>query len=60
MQRQQRSAKTFQYRLGLLCLCWLALGITATAQSWPQWGGPQRNLWRMYERIAGVIWFLEE
>jgi outer membrane protein assembly factor BamB len=43
MQRQQRSAKTFQYRLGLLCLCWLALSITATAQSWPQWGGPQRN-----------------
>jgi len=43
MQRQQRSAKTFQYRLGLLCLCWLALNIIATAQSWPQWGGPQRN-----------------
>jgi outer membrane protein assembly factor BamB len=43
MQRQQRGAKTFQYRLGLLCLCWLALSITATAQSWPQWGGPQRN-----------------
>jgi outer membrane protein assembly factor BamB len=43
MQRQQRSAKTFQYRLSLLCLCWLALSITATAQGWPQWGGPQRN-----------------
>jgi outer membrane protein assembly factor BamB len=43
MQREHRSAKTFRYRLGLLCLCWLALSITATAQSWPQWGGPQRN-----------------
>jgi len=43
MQRQQRSAKTFPYRLGLLCICWFALSITATAQSWPQWGGPQRN-----------------
>ncbi len=24
-------------------LCWLALSVAAAAQSWPQWGGPQRN-----------------
>jgi outer membrane protein assembly factor BamB len=43
MQKQQRGVNTFQCRLGLLCLCWLALSITSAAQSWPQWGGPQRN-----------------
>jgi outer membrane protein assembly factor BamB len=43
MQRQRSSANRFQRRLGGLCFCWLVLGVTATAQSWPQWGGPQRN-----------------
>ncbi len=41
MQRQR--TKVFQYKLSGLCLCWLVLSIAATAQSWPQWGGPQRN-----------------
>lgn len=43
MQIQQSRTKTFQYGLSGLCLCWLALSAAATAQSWPQWGGPQRN-----------------
>src|SRR5262245_5953965 len=43
MQRQQSNAKRFQLRLGMLCLCWLVLSAAAIAQSWPQWGGPQRN-----------------
>jgi len=40
MQRQQSSVKRFQYRRGWLCFWWLVLSVTATAQSWPQWGGP--------------------
>ncbi len=43
MQIQQCRTRTFQYRLSGLCLCWLVLSGAATAQSWPQWGGPQRN-----------------
>ena len=43
MQRQQSIAKRFHYRLGWHCFCWFVLSVTATAQSWPQWGGPQRN-----------------
>jgi outer membrane protein assembly factor BamB len=43
MQRQQSSTNRFQRRLGGLCFCWLVLSGGATAQSWPQWGGPQRN-----------------
>jgi outer membrane protein assembly factor BamB len=43
MQRRQSNAKRFRRRLGRLCLCWLVLSAAATAQSWPQWGGPQRN-----------------
>src|SRR5262245_25840524 len=43
MRIQQSRTKTFQYNLSGLCLCWLVLSGAATAQSWPQWGGPQRN-----------------
>src|SRR5262245_6377978 len=43
MQIQQFRTRIFQYRLSGLCLSWLVLSVTATAQSWPQWGGPQRN-----------------
>jgi hypothetical protein len=43
MQIQQISAKAFLNRLSLLWLSWLVLSIAVTAQSWPQWGGPQRN-----------------
>jgi outer membrane protein assembly factor BamB len=28
---------------GLVGLCWVGLSFAATAQGWPQWGGPQRN-----------------
>src|SRR5262245_3111118 len=43
MQIQQGRTKTFLYALRGVCLCWLFLNVTANAQSWPQWGGPQRN-----------------
>ena len=43
MQIQQCRTRSFQYRLSGLCLCWLVLSGAATAQSWPQWGGPRRN-----------------
>jgi len=43
MPGQQSITKRYRYPLGRLCLCWLVFSCGATAQSWPQWGGPQRN-----------------
>ena len=43
MSGQQSITKRYRYPLGRLCLCWLVFSCGATAQSWPQWGGPQRN-----------------
>jgi len=42
-QIQTGLAKAFQYKIIMLCICWLLLSSNAAAQNWPQWGGPQRN-----------------
>jgi outer membrane protein assembly factor BamB len=43
MQRQESRTKTFPDKFIGLCLCWMFLSGAATAQNWPQWGGPHRN-----------------
>jgi hypothetical protein len=44
MQIQRCRTMTLQYKLSVLCLCWLFLSGAVTAQNWPQWGGPQRTV----------------